>query len=119
MSTAFSSIRQAITTEIKRLTGELNKLQKMLSHLGEEGEVANLSPTGKRKYTRRAKPAVVDVSDALKLIEEAGKGGIKAIALAHKLKKNGGGKPSKTDLLATEKVKMTGKGGGSTYVFVG
>lgn len=119
MSNAISNVRQAITAEIKLLTGELNKLQKMLAQLGEAGEATNLSPTGKRKYTRRAKPAVVDVSEALKLIEEAGKGGIKAIKLAHQLKKNGGGKPSKIDLLATDKVKMTGKGGGSTYVYIG
>ena len=51
------------------------------------------------------------------MIEHAGKGGFKAIKLAHK--KSGVSKSAKSDLLATEKVKMTGKGGGLTYVFVG
>lgn len=77
------------------------------------------STTGRRKYTRRQKPSEQDVATAIKLIEKAGKGGIKAIKLAHEIKRAGGMKPAKADLLASEKVKMTGTGGGSTYVFVG
>ncbi|MGC4033787.1 MAG: hypothetical protein QM754_19060 [Tepidisphaeraceae bacterium] len=118
MTSSISTIRQAITAEIKVLTAELNKLQKVLAQLGEDDSpVAGRG--GKRKYTRRQKTSEGDVETAIGLIEKAGKGGIKAIKLAYELKNLGGSKVAKNDLLATEKVKMTGKGGGSTYVYVG
>lgn len=101
-------------------------MEKILAQLSDEDDAAPRrrgrpvgSGTGKRKYTRREKSSETDVANAIKLIEKAGKAGIKAIKLAHEIKKAGGAKPSKLDLLATEKVKMTGTGGGSTYVFVG
>ncbi|MGC4033483.1 MAG: hypothetical protein QM754_17475 [Tepidisphaeraceae bacterium] len=122
MYTSTSNVRNAIQSEIKQLSAELAKLEKLLSQLGDSvGESEHGSAgrgTGKRKYTRRELTGQEDVAAALKLIEAAGKGGIKAIKLAHEIKKTGGGKPSKVDLLATEKVKMTGKGGGSTYVYI-
>lgn len=120
MTETLSTARQAIQAEIKRLAGEQSKLEKILAQLDDSGaSVAETGPTGKRKYTRRTKPAAGDVQGALKLIEKAGKGGIKAIKLAHEIKKTGGAKPSKIELLATDKVKMTGTGGGSTYVYIG
>lgn len=118
MTSSISTIRQAITAEVKRLTTELNKLQKLLGQLGEE-ETAASERGGKRKYTRRQKTSEGDLESAVGIIEQAGKGGIKAIKLAYELKRQGGSKVSKNDLLATEKIKMTGKGGGSTYVYVG
>ncbi|MGC4031658.1 MAG: hypothetical protein QM754_07985 [Tepidisphaeraceae bacterium] len=122
MISSLTTVRATVQSEIKRLTAELAKLEKILSQLGDAGDSAS-EPTGgkagKRKYTRRQPTGEQDVATALKLIEEAGKGGIKAIKLAYEVKKTGGGKPSKVDLLATEKVKMTGKGGGSTYVYIG
>ncbi|MDB5326239.1 MAG: hypothetical protein JWM57_1808 [Phycisphaerales bacterium] len=119
MNATLSTARQAILAEIKRLAAEQSKLEKILAQLGDSGTSASEVSTGKRKYTRRAKPAAGDVQGALKLIEKAGKGGIKAIKLAHEIKKAGGSKPSKIELLATDKVKMTGTGGGSTYVYIG
>ncbi|MDB5327025.1 MAG: hypothetical protein JWM57_2594 [Phycisphaerales bacterium] len=122
MTSSLSNVRNAIQSEIKQLRAELAKLEKVLSQLGDSGDFSDPAirgSTGKRKYTRRQRSGEQDVSAALKLIEKAGKGGIKAIKLAHEIKKAGGDKPSKVDLLATEKVKMTGKGGGSTYIYIG
>ena len=126
---AYSTIRQAVTAEIKKLTAELTKLQKMLSQLDDDsapteraatsGNSGNSGNTGKRKYTRRQKPSDGDVQSALKLIEKAGKSGIKAIKLAYEMKKAGSNKVGKAELLASEKVKMSGTGGGSTYTYIG
>ena len=123
MST-YSTIRTAVTAEIKKLTTELAKLTKMLADLGDtapalSNDRSSTHNGGKRKYTRRQKPNENDVANAVKIIQGAGKGGIKAIKLAYELKKVGGNKIGKDALLATEKVKMTGTGGGSTYTFVG
>ncbi|HEX8322756.1 MAG TPA: hypothetical protein VF595_02480, partial [Tepidisphaeraceae bacterium] len=62
MTSPMSSIRQAISAEIKRLEAELSKLQTILVQLGDDGVVPR--PRGrplksgivKRKYTRRAQP---------------------------------------------------------------
>ena len=124
MSNSLATARQAIASEIKRLAADQVRLQKILKDLdGDEKSTKSAEPaapsTGKRKYTRRAKASENDVQTAVKLIEKAGKGGIKAIKLAHEIKRSGGTKVGKNDLLATDKVKMTGTGGGSTYIFVG
>ena len=127
MTNSLATARQAIASEIKRLAADQVRLQKILKDLdGDEKSTksvdaapATAPATGKRKYTRRAKASENDVQTAVKLIEKAGKGGIKAIKLAHEIKRAGGMKVAKNDLLATDKVKMTGTGGGSTYIYVG
>lgn len=121
MSDSLATARQAIQAEIKRLASDQARLEKVLKDLGGESKSADAgtSDGGKRKYTRRQKASPGDVDAAVKLIEKAGKGGIKAIKLAHEIKRSGGTKVGKNDLLATDKVKMTGTGGGSTYVYIG
>ena len=122
MST-YSTIRTAVSAEIKKLTTELAKLNKMLAELGDTAPALSndrsSTHSGKRKYTRRQQPNENDIASAVKIIQGAGKGGIKAIKLAYEMKKQGGNKIGKEALLATEKVKMTGKGGGSTYTYAG
>lgn len=120
MNASLNTARQAISAEIKRHAAEQAKLEKILAQLdGDSAPAEKATPTGRRKYTRRQKATEQDVTNAIKLIEKAGKGGIKAIKLAHEIKRSGGMKPSKLDLLASDKVKMTGTGGGSTYTFIG
>ena len=122
MTDSITTARQAIQAEIKRLAGEQAKLEKILVQLGEEGtssDAGERQGNGKRKYTRRQKANDNDVQNAIKLIEKAGKGGIKAIKLAYEMKRAGGSKVGKAELLASDKIKMTGTGGGSTYVYVG
>lgn len=122
MSDSLTTARQAIQSEIKRLAADQARLEKVLRDLeggGKSADAPSSAGTGKRKYTRRQKANAADVDAAVKLIEKAGKGGIKAIKLAHEIKRSGGTKVGKNDLLATDKVKMTGTGGGSTYTYVG
>ena len=121
MYSSLSIAREAIAAEIKRLAADQTKLAKALAQLGggTAGSGSSGPPTAKRKYTRRQQVGEPDVTAAVKLIEKAGKGGIKAIKLAHEIKRCGGIKPTKADLLATDKVRMTGTRGASTYIYTG
>ncbi len=122
--------RQAISSEIRRLASEQSRLQKILDQLGggSEPRVAPVAasvaaPSALRKRGRpRKNPLPVgatasDISSAVEIIEKAGKKGVKAIALAYMIRKAGFIKPEKQQLIDTQKVKMIGKGGASTYVY--
>lgn len=134
--------RRAIEEEISALSAEVERLHKVLGHLGVTTSIAPYSKTtmsapaakasasaaapAKRgrpkgvKSAAKATPASSsDISAALEFVKSAGKKGIKALSLASLIKKAGGSRPSKEELLATDKVKMTGRGGGTTYTFVG
>ena len=133
--------RRAIEDEISALSTEITRLEKVLETLGGTDSIAPYNkyasaPASPLKAApaaaaiaapRRGRPpqaaAVAkgngDVSSALELIKGAGKKGIKALSLASLIKKAGGDRPSKEELLATDKIKMSGKGGGTTYTYVG
>lgn len=124
--------RQAISQEIRRLASEQSRLEKILEQLGGGSSgratasiAAAVVATSPRKRGRpRKNPApdvasASDVNGAVDLIEKAGKKGVKAIALAYQIKKAGFAKPDKQQLIDTQKVKMVGKGGASTYVYTG
>ncbi|MGN6507514.1 MAG: hypothetical protein ACTHM6_18310 [Tepidisphaeraceae bacterium] len=121
-----ASARSAIQSEIAFLKSEQARLAKVLELLGGEGRPADIAMSGTTGKKRGRKPkalkaaaAEADLNKALELIKDAGKDGIKAIKLAHELKKSGHTPVGKVPLLSSEKVKMTGKGGGSTYAYVG
>lgn len=126
--------RQAIAQEIRDLAVRQAQLQKILDQLtggtsGGGGRVQSAPKAVAAKALRRrgrprknplpelASPS--DVNATVELIEQAGKKGVKAIALAYQVKKAGLTKPEKQQLLDTQKVKMTGKGGAATYIYVG
>ena len=123
-----TSAQKSITAEIKRLAAEQARLEKILSQLGgravttsavtgAEGAEATPKRRGRKPKPR---PAVneADLSAAMKMIEEAGRKGIRAIRLASLLKKDGVSKPDKAALLGTDKVRLSGNGGAATYTWV-
>lgn len=118
--------RQAISQEIRRLASEQARLQRILDQLGggSNGAVGLIAGGPRRRGRPRKNPLPVvaspeEVNRAVEMIEKAGKKGIKAIALAYQVRKAGLTKPEKQQLLDTQKVKMVGKGGAATYIFVG
>ncbi|MBC7782717.1 MAG: hypothetical protein H7144_02675 [Burkholderiales bacterium] len=72
-----------------------------------------------RGKAKKTSASTEDLSAALKHIEGAGKGGMNARSLASLMSQAGLSKPHKTVLMDSGKVKKTGKGGGTTYVWVG
>jgi len=135
--------RRALEDEIAALTAEVARLEQVLQQLG---GTASIAPYAKYATSAATAPAAVSaeapkrrgrpkgsgnvakaspaasggaIGGALELIQQAGRKGIKALALAAAIKKAGGNRPSKDELLATGKVKQAGRGGGTTYTYVG
>jgi len=136
--------RRALQQEISALSAEIARLEDVLAALGGSDSIApyakraggsaaaSSSSDAEEAPRRRGRPkgsgnaakassaaSGGDVDSALELIEQAGRKGIKALALAAAIKKAGGNRPSKEDLLASGKVKQAGRGGGTTYTYVG
>ncbi|MGN6504073.1 MAG: hypothetical protein ACTHM6_00770 [Tepidisphaeraceae bacterium] len=121
MTNSLATARAAISAEIKHLASEQAKLERVLAQLDSGRAVGVVAPGAKRRGRPplKAKPqGGGDISEALALIEGAGKKGMKALKLAHQLKQTGGYRPSKSELLESNKVKMVGTGGGSTYIWI-
>ncbi|MDB5325687.1 MAG: hypothetical protein JWM57_1256 [Phycisphaerales bacterium] len=117
-----SAARAAIAQEISFLKREQARLHSVLEQLGSGGDAASVAPRkkrGRKSAADKAADSEASLAKAIELIRTAGKSGIKAIKLAHELRRAGHGKVGKTDLLKTEQIKKTGTGGGSTYVFAG
>jgi len=55
----------------------------------------------------------------LETVESEGKQGVKAIRLAFLLKQAKLARPTKADLVGSGKIKVTGTGGGTTYIYTG
>jgi hypothetical protein len=113
---------QAASMPVKRGPGRPRRVE-----VGSGAAAAAAPADGRRRRGRpkgsknlkssAASPSAVDLEAALRKIEEAGKLGIGARALQVALKKDGVAKPSKGDLLATQKVKTKGVGGATSYVW--
>ena len=102
------------------LKRELSPLQSILDQLGSDTAAVDAPrKRGRKSAADKAAAAEAELAKAVELIQASGKGGIKAIKLSHEMRKAGHGKVNKIDLLGTEKIRMTGKGGASTYVFHG
>jgi hypothetical protein len=145
MADTLSDVKRGLRDEIGRLQNEVTRLQDILSQLetvGGNGATAAPAKRGPGRppkaasaaagapvavTRRRGRPkgktntatSAEDIQAALRKIEEAGKNGIGARALQVALKKDGIAKPSKSDLLASEKVKTRGFGGATSYVWNG
>ena len=125
MTNQLATARAAIAAEIKHLAAEQMKLEKVLAQLDGRPSGGSMPAAPQVGTKRRGRPpmkqqkaaSASDLQTALGIIEQSGKKGIKAIKLAYEVKKVGATKPEKADLLGSEKVKMIGKGGGSTYVW--
>jgi hypothetical protein len=119
--------RRALQTEIDALTAEIQRLERVRISISPESVIpAAASSSLSRPFVGQselnaasAAGTVISDGGALQLIREAGRKGIKALGLASQLKKAGLSRPSKEELLATGKVKVSGKGGGTTYTFSG
>ena len=111
--------RSALVTHINFLKAEQARLNSVLVQLGSPGDESTGKKRGRKSAADKAATSETELAAAVDMVRGAGKGGIKAIKLAHELRRAGHGKVSKIDLLGTQKIKMTGKGGGSTYVYHG
>jgi len=130
--------KSALRGELKRLAADQAHLEAVLAKLeagsghvptvletavaSAKSVVAAVTGSGKKRgrpaKAKAEKPATAGSGDGLSaastFIKEAGRAGIKALALSHRLKKDGITPPSKVELLEAG-FKTKGKGGGTTY----
>jgi hypothetical protein len=109
------------------LRAETARLENVLASIEPNGLVASAAPADRPVKVGNASPAAEASgtsthgrsagSPALEIIQTSGRKGIKALALSSQLKKAGEDRPSKDELIATGKVKVSGKGGGTTYTY--
>lgn len=119
-----SNARAALVAEIKDLQARTEKLTRILKDLDGETSPAPVSvgapvaTRGKRRGPGRPRKQP-DPQPALEVIKSAGKDGINVMTLNARLRKAGHANAPREVLVASGKIKLSGKAGGATYTWVG
>lgn len=119
-----SNARGALVAEIKRLQADIDKLNRILKQLDGEAvsaPVRDAAPAaaGRRKRRPGRPRKQPDPQAALDVIKAAGKNGINVMSLNAQLRHAGHPNAPREALVASGKIKLTGKAGGATYTWVG
>ena len=125
MTENIATVASGLRAEIERLRAEAGRLTDLLGQLdGDDASEPARLPTvtasrGKKRGRKPKHATAADVEAVVRLIRDVGNQGVRALKLSRMVDAAGLPRVGKVELLASDRVKVSGNRGGTTYRYSG